>query len=241
MTNNKEHKFEKLVKDYCSKEGKDTALCHLFKFAPEVENYYLKESTVKQKSCSSCLGSRINSNVTASDPCSPCNNNPLFCALQLFSDLESHALPKLTDHDIQLILNQLALPTLPSALLATETQNFITAFTNRIIAYEYLPLLLITILCVWLIVAAGWISIFSGFILTIIFLAIVYFFYISFKVSIQAYVSNFVNTSNSAIEDYRDGVKNAIKRLPATIGLAICLLVGSTYNPNKPTCPTFCS
>jgi Na+(H+)/acetate symporter ActP len=89
-------------------------------------------------------------------------------------------------------------------------------------------------------VAVSWITIATGLILTIVFIAIMYFFFVSFRVSVKAFVDSFISTFTSSVQDYRSGITNAIKRIPGTIGLAICLLVGTTFDPSKPTCPTPC-
>jgi len=256
---NSEHEFEKLVKDYCRNEGKDTALCHLFKAAPDMMEVYQRQERMKydlnkmstiskktlakpKKSCTSCLGSKSN-NVTsaASDPCDPCNNSPVNCATALINILLANdPLPSLTDHDVQLLLNQLALPVFPQGLFSTNLETFILGLANRIVAYQYLPILLIVIIMIWLMVAVSWITIATGLILTIVFIAIMYFFFVSFRVSVKAFVDSFISTFTSSVQDYRSGITNAIKRIPGTIGLAICLLVGTTFDPSKPTCPTPC-
>jgi hypothetical protein len=250
-----EHEFEKLVKDYCRNEGKDTALCHLFKSAPDMMEVYQRQEKMRydlnktsilsrekpKKPCTSCLGSKPNSTSAVSDPCDPCNNNPANCARKIFAIVEENKpLFPLTDHDVQLLLNQLALPVFPQGLFSTNLETFVLGLANRIVAYQYLPILLIVIIMIWLMVAVSWITIATGLILTIVFIAIMYFFFVSFRVSVKAFVDSFISTLTSSVQDYRAGVTNAIKRIPTTIGIALCMLAGTTYNPGKPTCPTAC-
>lgn len=208
--------------------------------APSIVKAYHKEEKVP---CKPCSQKKQSTKVSASDGCNPCNASAAFCIIKLGECIINGdgTIPKFTEKQAQLVLNQLALPQFPSGLAAYDIEQFLIGLTNRIISYQYLPFVIIIIIAIWLMVAAGWITIVTGIILTIVFLAIIYFFFVSFRVSVKSFVEDYVSTVSAGVDAYRTGLLNAIERIPYVIGYAACLLVGAENNPRKPYCQNDCT
>lgn len=257
MSAKSKHNFEQLICEYCAGEGKDTAICRMFENAPQLMEIYYSQLKVekdmnklagkkhrfnsstdimRKKSCSSCLTPKLG--AVGAD--SPCSSSPVQCIVNLISiAVATDGLPPITEREVNLFLNALALPPFPSGLVGYNLEQFLLGLADRLIAYQYLPFTLIMILSVWLMVAAGWLTVAAGLILTIVFLAIIYFFFVSFRVSIKAFIESFVNTAVTTVDDYRAGISNALLRLPTAIVTLLCAMGGLIYDPQTfPPCPS---
>lgn len=120
-------------------------------------------------------------------------------------------------------------PPFPQAQLSSIVEETLDGLVIRLVIFFYGPILVLTVLAIWLMVGAGWFGWVVGLILTLVIIVILYAFTIFLRISLANFADAIVAELEEVTTQYRAAIVDAIPRLPRAFLAGICAYVNEEW------------
>lgn len=119
-------------------------------------------------------------------------------------------------------------PPLPTSTVSAQVQAFTKGLAYRNMAYTYIALSLLFLILILVLYFTRTINFIISMYILLAALFIMYFVFISFRVTTMIWVNENINDLTNTIETFEDEVVEALPRVPQAIGQSLCVYEGHT-------------